>query len=602
MKFSIRAMALVIVVILILGMILTGLPLWGRAADTEPVYTGLTAGNVKLVKPSKLTSGNVTSNVELTFQFYTDNQTLYTGSDVPFFISGNAPFSWDDKTELVISGPYNSGGRNTYTATFKGLIYNGSSGASMSVVLLGTDDGSTTHDDIEINVSIPSSFFRAASSSSGSSTGDEETPPTSDIVVENVTVKTASGQKLDKVDKDTGPITVEIIYSDIGLQDEGFNSMGKNELHAFITTATGFKLLAGSRGTLTIDSLQGVYPRFKAVFKNVEYSGGGKDLGFRVQYDFFDYHVKGTSTATLFQIESEEEEKEGDLPPVKPKIVIDKYSYGEDQIVAGNEFNLDISFRNTSSDIAVEGVTMTLVPSEGLAIAAASNTVYIPNLGAGQSMSHTIALRTLPSTAAGSVKLDIKFSFQYVDKKTRPEGTSDESVSIPITQIDRFAVDPITDYTQYLTMGEEGYLTVPIINRGNSATKNISAVVRAQGEFVAPTSHFGNLEPGKNGTIDISITVNQIGEFHGEVVVQYEDENMKQKELATPFSIMVNEPYVDQPEMPDMSGMEPAESPWQKWFRLGLCVLGGLLLAAPLALYIIKRVKAKGSEEIDEDF
>lgn len=442
----------------------------------------------------------------------------------------------------------------------------------------------------------------ASSSSSGSSTDAEETPPTSDIVVENVTVKTASGQKLDKVDKDTGPLTVEIIYSDIGLQDEGFNSMGKNELHAFITTATGFKLLAGSRGTLTIDSLQGVYPRFKAVFKNVEYSGGGKDLGFRVQYDFFDYHVKGTSTATLFQIESEEEEKEGDLPPVKPKIVIDKYSYGEDQIVAGNEFNLDISFRNTSSDIAVEGVTMTLVPSEGLAIAAASNTVYIPNLGAGQSMSHTIALRTLPSTAAGSVKLDIKFSFQYVDKKTRPDGTSDESVSIPITQIDRFAVDPITDYTQYLTMGEEGYLTVPIINRGNSATKNISAVVRAQGEFVAPTSHFGNLEPGKNGTIDISITVSQIGEFHGEVVVQYEDENMKQKELATPFSIMVNEPYVDQPEMPDMSEMAPAESPLQKWFRLGLCVLGGLMLAAPLALYIIKRVKAKGSEEIDEDF
>ena len=473
----------------------------------------------------------------------------------------------------------------------------------MTVQLLDIFALPATDPDFEVDVSIPSNFFRAKESSSGTSDDEEATPPKSEINIESVTVRTPNGQKLDTITKNTGPVNVEIIYYDSGLRDEGFNSMGKGDYHAFITDATGFKLLSGSMGTLTLESLQGIYPRFKAVFKNVEYISGTK-LGFRALYNFPDYEnpVQGDASATLLQIASEEED-DSTLPPVKPKIVVDQYSYGDEPIVAGSEFAVDINFRNTSGEIPVEGVTMTLTTSEGLEIKAASNTVYLKSLGAGQSMSHTIALRTLPSVAAGSVKLDIKFSFQYVNKKERPEGESSESISIPITQIDRFAADPITDYSQYLTMGEEGYLSVPIINRGNAVTKNISASVRADGEFIAPASHFGNLESGKNGTVDVSITINQPGEFQGDVVIQYEDENMQQKELTVPFSIMVNEPYVEPPPIdPEQwEGMQQ-EPAWHQWFRIGLCALGGLLMAVPLALYIIKRVKAKGSEEIDEDF
>ena len=33
-----------------------------------------------------------------------------------------------------------------------------------------------------------------------------------------------------------------------------------------------------------------------------------------------------------------------------------------------------------------------------------------------------------------------------------------------------------------------------------------------------------------------------------------------------------------------------------------LCSVGGLAIAVPIALYLMKRVRAKGSEEFDEDF
>jgi hypothetical protein len=204
----------------------------------------------------------------------------------------------------------------------------------------------------------------------------------------------------------------------------------------------------------------------------------------------------------------------------------------------------------------------------------------------------------------------VKFAFQYLNDKAYVDGSGETRIAIPVTQLDRFAVDEITDFSNYVQMGDEGYISVPITNKGKTTIGNISGYVESNtpgAEFVAPVTRFGPLEGGgKSATVDLAITINTPGEFSGTAVIEYEDGNMNQKRVTMPFVMMVEEPYVPEQQNPgmmpggEMGGEE--EQSGLSLFSILMSTFGGLLIAVPLALYLMKRVKLRGSEDFDEAF
>jgi hypothetical protein len=266
--------------------------------------------------------------------------------------------------------------------------------------------------------------------------------------------------------------------------------------------------------------------------------------------------------------------------------------------------------------VAVENLVVTIEPANGFVIAAASNTVFFPRMAPGENQPFTLGLKAgeaITNAATGEQETEysvlVKFAYQYLNNKAYADATSEVKIAIPVTQLDRFAVDEITDYSQYLPVGEEGYITVPITNKGKALIGNISGYVESKtegAEFVAPIVRYGSLEGGgKSATVELTITVNTPGEFTGDAVIEYEDGNMNQKRVSVPFTIMVEEPY--RPEPPMDPGMMPgAETPPEETgpslFTIIMSSLGGLLIAGPLAMYLMKRTKLRGSEDFDEAF
>jgi hypothetical protein len=55
------------------------------------------------------------------------------------------------------------------------------------------------------------------------------------------------------------------------------------------------------------------------------------------------------------------------------------------------------------------------------------------------------------------------------------------------------------------------------------------------------------------------------------------------------------------PGMEDPGMIEPTEPITPRW-KLALFIAGGIFIAAPICLYVAKRVRRKGSEDFDEDF
>lgn len=583
-----------------------------RQVSGRALYRTSTPSGDKIIKvitadttvSKTLTFGKISSGVTVKFAFLdTVDYDLGVGefSFDRLEMPTDSSFGWGQSSKLKVESKVRRvSGEDVYyyQATLSGVSYTGGSSRLLEL----TVDGDTT-----FNVTIPSKYF--------SESGGEDTIA-SDIVVQSVHVYDAAGVQLASVTKDSKPFRVDVIFYDMGLKSLSKSELEKATKRVFITNAPGFKTLSGTSGTLELMSTSGEYPRFRAIFKNMTTDGTGTAISFRTQYDVDDNgteskkSVKGEASVNLFQVTKPEEESKADeTAPLKPNVIIQEYNYSKEQIVAGDEFDLELRFRNTSRDTGVDNVVMTIEPNSGFVIASASNTTYFESMAPGEVKPFTITLRAAASAgnATGTPQTDysvqVKFSYQYLSKKEFATGESAVKIAIPVVQLDRFSVDEITQYTQYLMVGEEGSVTVPVINKGKSLTYNISGEIKAANpeSYISPIEHMGNLEAGKSGELSLSVTVNVPGEFNADAVISYEDENGNQKQLSVPFTIMV-EQHQEMPEiMPptDVGDMQP-QGPGP--LSIILCSVGAMMVASPIALYLIKRVKARGSEDIDEDF
>ena len=82
-----------------------------------------------------------------------------------------------------------------------------------------------------------------------------------------------------------------------------------------------------------------------------------------------------------------------------------------------------------------------------------SNTYYIPTLDKKGAMTKSIPLKCLTSAVPGSESVHITFSYEYVANDTRQSKSSEETISIPIAQVERFEVD-LTEIPTMLWPGE----------------------------------------------------------------------------------------------------------------------------------------------------
>lgn len=469
-----------------------------------------------------------------------------------------------------------------------------------------------------IDIDIDSDYFTSGGGSSSSGNNDDDDWPKeykSDIVIESVIARNKEGEVIKEVTKDTSPFTLDVVFTDRGFTWEEEGEFADDTLSAFLIDAGDFIPISSNRGTLRqITAPSGDPPRFRATFENLTYAGASTNYGsfeFRVQYYVYGEDVSGTAKGRLYSTKPEDDDEDETEPPT-PYIIIDQYDLGSEQIEAGSNFTLSLAFTNTSKEIPLENIRMVINPvtigtteQSFLSIASATNTYYYENMAATASLGQAVDILVKATATVGSQALSIDFTYEYVVDKTRKKGETNTTIYVPITQIDRFTVDPITDYSAWMEMGSEGYATVSFVNRGKSTTYNVSGyLVDAEGNQ-GQTEHHGNLEAGASATLDFTIIPQQTGEYNGQIVIVYEDENGEEKEVPVTFTAFVDEPWY--PSFPDPGEMDPdwdmePEEPATPWWRYALFIVGGLAIAVPMALYLAKRTLAKGKEDFDEDF
>ena len=356
--------------------------------------------------------------------------------------------------------------------------------------------------------------------------------------------------------------------------------------------------------------------RFRITFPNVSFDGKGTTIKFRMNYI---YPKEGEENEYEYVVSDLTLDRYGPTPndgtdtpdptvpdPATPYILVQNYSYGGSDVAAGSDFSLNVNFYNTSSNITLENIIMKVEPTTGLSITGASNTYYIPTLDKKGAMTKSIPLKCLTSAVPGSESVHITFSYEYVANDTRQSKSSEETISIPIAQVERFEVD-LTEIPTMLWPGESTNVVLNYVNKGRADIYNLTAKIEGNIDEPNQVQNLGNIKAGDSGTAKFSVSSMEAGGVVSAVItITYENEKGDVSTITKDFTCDVYDnsgDIIDPGLDPGLNpGLEPIEEDTgMRWWQWAMFGIGCLAVGGVSGTWIFLKTKLKREEADDED-
>lgn len=392
-----------------------------------------------------------------------------------------------------------------------------------------------------------------------------------------------------------------------GNQQEASDAIASS---AYVSFKQGdFKRGKASGDTLTnITVGAGKNLQYDISMTDLVYTGSGDTVEFVVGYTYngkdYKYNMSMKIPGCIPFVDKDdpdEDEEDVDLDPLTPHIIVSEYSYGATQVSAGQVIDLNLAFENTSTQYDLDNIVMKITTPEGFSITSSSNTFHFDHLDVGESISKTISMQANPNAEAQSYAISIQFSFQYIANDVRKSGESSESISIPVSQPDRFSVDEIQVPTS-LYVGDEHNLSLKFVNKGKTQVYNVTTELRGNMPNSGERNFIGNVASGAEESADFYITPAEPGKLEGEVIISYEDASMNVRQVSRPFSIQVEEmptfdPGTDAPTIEP----QPVEEPSLFTLQNIVLFVVAVGVAGATGYMTVLKIKAKRSEFDDED-
>ena len=538
------------------------------ASSGELVVTGYTVTAANGAAVSRITKGttvNITMHLKHTNRLASDIggdlNNLQISRKVDSFSGGSAPVASNISTGLL-----------EFDVTVTGIVYKGT-GKSLSL-MIGYNGMAGEQDSIEIPVTECKEYEEPAY--------EPVEPPQPDPIPAPKAI--ISRNELASSIKPDEEITVTVYVKNIG------STTMQSPVIQF--TPSDSLMLPGSSSMVQLNSIA----PGKTESVEIKVRAMGTISGANQYIDAslsFDYHnrvslTSGTAEGKIIipaKVKKTEEPDANTVDSPVPNIIITRFDYGGASVAAGSGFNLSFKFKNTNSKIKVENLVTTVEGGEGLTLNGSANTFYFEKVGAGSEKTVSVPMKVARTVTGSTAPVSVSFKYEYVDNGKRTPVTSEQKITVPVYQPDRFEISkptlPVMVYA-----GEETSLSLNYVNKSKSDISNVEAEITGNIESVTPFQNIGNLEPGKSGTIVFAVTALEPGEAEFTIKVTYEDGNGDTKTREFPVVLSVeamdySDPGIDEP-MP-----EPEEEGGINW----PLVIGIIIAIAAIAFIIIKKKK-----------
>lgn len=280
----------------------------------------------------------------------------------------------------------------------------------------------------------------------------------------------------------------------------------------------------------------------------------------------------------------------------KPKLIVNNYSYGSEYIKAGDTFNLNLSFLNTSKSKDIGNVKVTLSSSGDIFLpVGSSNSFFIEKISKSNNLNKVLKLKAKPDADYKIHSLDISLDYQDSSGDSYSEK---ETIAIPVIQEMRLELSEIE-------LPPEVYATTPTslyldyYNMGRATIHNLTIKTEGEGFRVEDGSTFeGKFEEGQDDDYSVTIVPEKEGEINGNIIFEYEDDIGNKLETKKPFTLTAmkyEEP--DYGDFDDFEGKEEEKEGISLWYYIGGA---GVLIVIIVAILKIRKRKKEKQRELEE--
>ena len=327
-----------------------------------------------------------------------------------------------------------------------------------------------------------------------------------------------------------------------------------------------------------------------------------------------EYTSGGTAVSALKQFagvnvtnpDNDKEEEDEDEQISTPKIIISKYMSDPVIVMAGEEFDLNLTLLNTHREKGVENIKMFLTLAEETSSDSeksgniftpveSSNTFYFDSIPAKGTVDKNLRLYVVPEAQPKTYTLTVNFEYEDSEGK---EYKATELLGINVKQVTQLQVDEFS-VPEMVQMHEPINVSFSYYNTGKVTLNNV--MIKIEGEVDTPVrnTYIGNMESGDSNYFEASFIPTTSGEIPVSVVVSYEDAAGEPLEERKDLVLNVMEPMMPD----DLGGLEPEEPPMDmKKMSIALAILA--VGAMALFVFIKKQkddVHSGMAESIDAD-
>ena len=350
--------------------------------------------------------------------------------------------------------------------------------------------------------------------------------------------------------------------------------------------------------------------------------GSTKNYPINIKIEYLDDFTDSKEPKTVEQIVGvflNNPENIGDGKDAKkstPKLIIDRYEFTPKLPLAGNEFEMNLSFYNTNAKKAVKNIKIDLTSQDttdnnsntsGSSVFTpvdSSNTFYIGRIAPNGKVEKTIRMFVVPDATAKTYT--ITANFEYEDDENN-EYKSSENIGVPVYQESKLDIDPI-NYQTNAFVGDNIPITANFYNTGKVTLYNFKVTLTSDNATINNgTYYIGNFNSGGQDIYEGSIMPNEPGEIKAQLKFTYEDSTGEVKEQVEDINITVDEAPPMDPDlgpdgMPMPDGNMAVDVPWYK--NPLFYIPTALVLLGAIGFVIFKKIKNKNKEKdlkIDED-
>lgn len=287
-------------------------------------------------------------------------------------------------------------------------------------------------------------------------------------------------------------------------------------------------------------------------------------------------------------------------PTSEPKVIVSGYSVSPEPVMAGQEFMVHVTLKNTSGTKAVQNMTVTAAcDSPSLLLKNGSNTFYISKLGKGAETS--IELKYIADLETVPQLYNIALTMQY-DNSVATALSSSGTVPVVIGQPLKVQMDT-PQIPSDVNAGDTFPFSLQVMNMGRSKVFNVRCELTVPGLIPSASAFIGNMEAGTAMTGEMNVFVgtkdmsegytgtDQYGPTSGKVTLVYEDENGQQFTQEIEIKTTINEPVMPVNDEPKK---EP-EKAGQWWVSL---IIGVGVIAGLAAILIVRAKRGKKNEVV----